>query len=115
MKILGVIPARGGSKGVPRKNLKLLAGKPLIGYTIEACKRSSLLERTIISTDDIEIAEFGKREGMEVPFLRSPELAEDNSSMIDVVKDALIQLQKHDNYKPDLVVLLQPTSPFRNF
>lgn len=106
--VLAVIPARGGSKGVPRKNIKLLAGKPLIAWTIEAAKQSAYLDRVVVSTDDEEIANVAKNYGAEIPFLRPPELAQDDTPGIGPVLHALESLPSY-NY----VVLLQPTSPLR--
>jgi CMP-N,N'-diacetyllegionaminic acid synthase len=108
-----VIPARGGSKGIPRKNLAPLAGRPLIAYTIEAARMSRSLSRTIVSTDDEEVAAIAKGVGADVPFLRPPHLALDHTPMIDVLVDALATLDRQEEYRPDVVVLLQPTSPFR--
>lgn len=112
-KILGVITARGGSKGIPKKNIKDLAGLPLIAYTIEAAKNSRLLTRTIVSTDSDEIAEISKQHGGEVPFLRPAELAEDKSSSIDTVKHAILKLEEAGE-KYDYIMILQPTSPLRS-
>jgi CMP-N,N'-diacetyllegionaminic acid synthase len=112
MRVLGIIPARGGSKGVPRKNIKLLCGKPLIAYTIEAALKSKRLTRTILSTEDAEIAEVGKALGVDVPFLRPRELAEDATPTLPVVLHALDALKAMgDSY--DAICLLQPTSPLR--
>lgn len=111
-KILAVITARGGSKGIPRKNIKELAGKPLIAYTIEAAKGSKYLTRCIVSTDDAEIAEIAKRCGGDVPFMRSAELAEDTSTSISVVRDLLATLKKQGE-EYDYLMILQPTSPLR--
>ena len=113
MHILGLIPARGGSKGIPRKNLVRLAGKPLIAYTVEAAKGSKQLTRVIVSTEDQEIADTAKALGVEVPFMRPAHLAADETPMLDVLLDALSTLQRTENYRPDIVVLLQPTSPLR--
>lgn len=112
-KILGVITARGGSKGIPRKNIKLLDGKPLIAYTIEAAAQSRWLSRTIVSTDDFEIAEISKSFGADVPFLRPENLAEDKSTSIQVIQHALHWLKENENAEYDYVMILQPTSPFR--
>ena len=108
-KILGIIPARGGSKGVPRKNLRPLAGKPLIAWTIEAAQGSSLLDRVILSSEDEEIMETARRHGLDVPFKRPPELARDDTPGIAPVLHALDALPERYDY----VVLLQPTSPLR--
>lgn len=110
-KILGIIPARGGSKGVPRKNLRPLAGKPLIAWTIEAAQGSSLLDRVILSSEDEEIMETARQHGLDVPFKRPPELARDDTPGILPVLHALEMLSS-ENYTH--VVLLQPTSPLRN-
>lgn len=112
-KILGVITARGGSKGIPGKNIKPLLGKPLIAYTIEAAQRSNALDRLILSTDDPAIAEVAKKYGCEVPFLRPKELAEDKSAHLPVMQHAAQWLRDKENYNPDYVMILQPTSPLR--
>ena len=108
-RILGVIPARGGSKGVPGKNIRLLAGKPLIAWTIAAAARSRSLGRTIVSTDDPKIAEIAAQWGGDVPFLRPPELATDTATSEDAVFHALDSVSG----PYDWVCLLQPTSPLR--
>lgn len=108
MKTLALIPARGGSKGIPRKNIKSLAGKPLIVWSIEAALRSEQLEAVVVSTDDSEIAELARNAGAQVPFMRPAELAQDHSSGLDPVLHALDQLPQYD-----AVLLLQPTSPLR--
>lgn len=107
--VLAIIPARGGSKGVPHKNIREVAGKPLIGWTIEEAKKSGFIDRLVVSTDDLEIADIAIRWGGEVPFLRPVELARDDSSGIAPVIHMLTTIQR--SY--DLVVLLQPTSPLR--
>src|SRR3990170_965342 len=112
--VLAVIPARGGSKSIPRKNIKPLGGKPLIGWTIDAALQSRMLSRVIVSTDDAEIAQAARECGAETPFLRPPELAQDDSSSISVVLHALQWLEEQEHFSPDYVLLLQPTSPFRN-
>jgi len=111
--ILALIPARGGSKGIPYKNARLLMGKPLIAYTIEAALQSQYQLRVVVSTDDEEIAEVARTADAEVPFLRPAELARDKAPTLPVVQHALGWLEQHEGYKPDLVVLLQPTSPLR--
>lgn len=113
IKILGVIPARGGSKSVPRKNIKLLGGKPLIAWTIEAAKHSGVFDRLILTTDDDEIAAVGRAYGVEVPFMRPKELAEDKTPILPVLQHAVTWLKEHHGYHPDAVMLLQPTAPFR--
>lgn len=114
-KILAVIPARGGSKGIPRKNIRDLNGKPLIAYTIEEAKKSKYLDRIIVSTEDEEIASVCRNFDAEVPFLRPKELAEDNSPTVDCVIHMLDWLKENEKYKPDYVCLLQCTSPLRTF
>ncbi|MCO5237721.1 MAG: acylneuraminate cytidylyltransferase family protein [Chitinophagaceae bacterium] len=109
--MLGVIPARGGSKGVPRKNIKLLGGKPLIAYTIEAAKRSKL-NKIVVSTEDLEIAEIAKQLGAEVPFMRPDSLSQDSTPTIDVVIHVINELEKIGE-EFDYICLLQPTVPFR--
>ena len=112
MKVLGLIPARGGSKGIPKKNLKILNGKPLLSYTIEAALKSDLLEEVVLSSDDPEIMELGKSLGASVPFKRPDELATDESPSIDTVIHAL-QFLSEQGKQFDAVCLLQPTTPFR--
>lgn len=113
MKILGIIPARGGSKSVPRKNIRDLGGKPLLVWTVEAARASGVLDRLILSTDDEEIAMVGKRWGVEVPFLRPAELAQDTTPTLPVLQHALAWLGDREAYEPDAVMLLQPTAPLR--
>jgi len=111
-KCLAVIPARGGSKGIPRKNLQELQGIPLIAHTIQAAKKSKLISRVIVSTDDEEIADVSRLYGAEVPFIRPEELGSDTASSVDVVVHALSECESDgDNYS--MLVLLQPTCPFR--
>jgi CMP-N,N'-diacetyllegionaminic acid synthase len=111
MEILGIIPARGGSSQVKKKNIRKLNGKPLISYTIKASK-NSLVNRTIVSTDSQEIATISEKYGAEVPFLRPKKYSTNTSSSISVILHCLNFLKK-SNYVPDYVVFLQPTSPFR--
>lgn len=111
-RILGIITARGGSKGVTKKNIADLAGKPLIGYTIDAAKGSELLTRCVVSTEDEEISEVAKSLGADVPFMRPQELAEDSSTSIEVVQHAVHTL-KEAGEEYDYVMILQPTSPLR--
>ena len=113
MNILGVIPARGGSKGVPKKNIIDVGGKPLLAYTAEAALSATKLTRVILSTDSEEIAAVGKQCGLEVPFLRPAELAEDNTPTIVVLQHLLDALAQQGQYY-DALCLLQPTSPFRD-
>ena len=111
-RVLGLITARGGSKGLPGKNIRPLCGKPLIAWTIEAGERASAIDDLVLSTDSEEIVEVARRHGAEVPFLRPAELASDTASSIDVVMHALDWLRaKGREY--DLLVLLEPTSPLR--
>ncbi|MCR5609704.1 MAG: acylneuraminate cytidylyltransferase family protein [Lachnospiraceae bacterium] len=111
-KIVGIIPARGGSKGIPRKNIINLCGKPLIAYTIEAGLNSEYIDYVMVTTEDCEIAEVSKKYGAEVPFMRPDNLAQDTSKTIDVLCHALESLKKKGKYF-DIVVLLQPTQPLR--
>lgn len=113
MNILAVIPARGGSKGIPRKNLIDLNGKPLIAYSIEHALGSSLINRVVVSTEDPEIAAVASRYGAEVPFERPPELAEDHVLDLPVFQHTLDQLERSEGYRADIVVHLRPTTPFR--
>ncbi len=113
LKVLGVIPARGGSKGVPRKNIRLLAGKPLLAYTAEAALGSRLLSRVLLSTDDPQIAEVGRACGLEAPFLRPAELATDKAGSLPVVLHALQWAEAEEGVLYDAVMMLQPTTPFR--
>lgn len=113
MEILAVIPARGGSKSILRKNIKLLAGKPLIAWSIEAAKQSRLLTRVIVSTDDEEIAAVAKQYGAEAPFLRPVELAGDETPDTPVFEHCVAWLQEHEGYRPDIIVHLRPTGPLR--
>jgi len=113
MKILAVIPARGGSKGIPRKNIVKLGGKPLIAYAIEAAKKSRLINRVIVTTDDKEIARVAKKYGAEAPFLRPKELARDFTPAEPVLKHALEFLNNKESYRPEIIVWLEPPSPFR--
>jgi CMP-N,N'-diacetyllegionaminic acid synthase len=112
LRVLGIIPARGGSKGIPRKNIKLLGGKPVIQYTIESAKKSQFLTEIFVSTDDQEIAEISESAGINVPFLRPSNLALDITSTIDVIKHVLDEFDKNGK-QYDAICLLQPTSPFR--
>jgi CMP-N,N'-diacetyllegionaminic acid synthase len=112
MRILGIIPARGGSKGVPGKNIKKLGEKSILAYTAESAFNSNFITKTLLSTDDVAIAEEGKRLGLEVPFLRPAELAQDNSPTLPVLNHAL-SFYKDLGEEFDAVCLLQPTSPFR--
>jgi CMP-N-acetylneuraminic acid synthetase len=110
--VLAIVPARGGSKGVPGKNLRPLAGRLLIEYALDAARQSGVVDRTILSTDSPEIADAGRRIGMDVPFLRPAELSQDESPMLPVIQHALQELAAR-GWTPEIVVLLQPTSPLR--
>lgn len=110
---LALITARGGSKGLPGKNLAPLAGKPLIAWTIDAARAASSLSRIVVSTDDPAIADACRSRGVEVPFLRPAELSTDTASHLSVVEHALQWLESGEKVRPDVVVLLQPTSPLR--
>jgi N-acylneuraminate cytidylyltransferase len=112
-KILAVIPARGGSKGIPRKNIRSFAGYPLIAWSIAAAKQSELVTRVIVSTDDEEIAEVAREWGAETPFLRPVELAQDKTTDLPVFEHALKWLEEVEGYHPDVVLQLRPTSPIR--
>ncbi len=112
-KILAVITARGGSKSIPRKNIKELCGKPLIAYTIEAARGSKYLTRTILSTDDKEIAEISKKYGADAPFMRPAEYAQDKSTSMEVAQHALGWLKENADEEYDYLMILQPTSPLR--
>ncbi len=112
-RVLGLIPARGGSKSIPHKNRAPLAGRPLLAYTCEAASGSRRLTRVIVSTDDEEIAHVGRGFGAEVPFLRPHELARDGTPSLPVAQHAVRWLTEHEGWEPDVLVLLQPTSPLR--
>jgi len=112
-EILALIPARGGSKGLPRKNVLPLAGKPLIAHTIATALESETITRTIVSTDDDEIAEAARSHGAEVPFIRPADLAADDSLDLEVFQHALSWLAREEGYEPELVVHLRPTNPIR--
>lgn len=111
---LGLIPARGGSKGVPRKNIREFAGQPLLTHTIEAATAASQIDRTIVTTDDEEIRDISREYGAEAPFLRPSELASDDAPTEPVIEHAVTYLRKKDEYESDAIVLLQPTSPLRD-
>jgi CMP-N-acetylneuraminic acid synthetase len=113
-EILGIIPARGGSKGIKDKNIMSLGGRPLIEYTFAAAGKSAVLSRVILTTDSPAIAKLGTDAGIEVPFLRPEELARDESPSRDFITHCLDFLRENGRYMPEVCVLLQPTSPFRN-
>ncbi|MGI6250557.1 MAG: cytidylyltransferase domain-containing protein [Anaerolineaceae bacterium] len=112
-QVLALIPARGGSKGIPRKNIKNFAGAPLIAYCIAAAKESALITRLIVSTDDQEIAAVAREWGAETPFLRPADLAQDDTTDLPVFEHALKWLRENEGWQPDIVVQLRPTSPIR--
>jgi CMP-N-acetylneuraminic acid synthetase len=112
MNVLGVIPARGGSRGIPTKNLALVCGRPLLAYTADAVKESTRLTRTIVSTDDERIANCARSLGLDVPFMRPSSLAADETPMLPVLKHA-IEAMRATGFNADILVLLQPTSPLR--
>ncbi len=113
LRVLGVITARGGSKGVPRKNIRLLGEKPLIAWTIDAARASTLLTDCVVSTDDEEIARVAREHGGRAPFLRPAELATDTAKSIPVALHALDWIAEQEGKTFDAVMILQPTSPFR--
>ncbi len=112
-QILALIPARGGSKGIPGKNIKEFCGKPLIAWSIEAARQSGLVSRVVVTTDYDEIGEIAKKFGAEVPFKRPAELAQDTTPTLPVMIHAVNYLKETENYAPDYVLLLEPTSPGR--
>ena len=112
-RVLALIPARGRSKGIPRKNLLPIAGRPLIAYSILQAQASQRISRVVVSTDDEEIAEVARQWGAEVPFLRPSEYAGDLSPDVDVFRHALEWLERAEGYRPDLVVHLRPPGPVR--
>jgi CMP-N,N'-diacetyllegionaminic acid synthase len=112
MNIVGFIPARGGSKGIPNKNIYPVNGKPLIAYAIETALKSKI-ERTIVSTDSEEIAAIARKHGAVVPFLRPKELAQDDSPMNDALLYTINKLRDEEHYVPEIIVLLHPTTPLR--
>jgi N-acylneuraminate cytidylyltransferase len=113
LKVLALIPARGGSKGIPRKNIKLLGDRPVIAYAIAAARAATLVNRVVCTTDDEEIAGVARHWGAEVPFLRPSELAQDDTEDWPVFHHAVQWLEEHEGWSPDVVVNVRPTSPFR--
>ena len=111
MKIIAIIPARGGSKGIPGKNIKMLDGKPLISYIIQTALKVKEIDRVIVSTEDIRIAKIAKRYKAEIPFIRPVELAKDDVPTLPVLQHAVTYLESQEHYKPDIIVLLYATSP----
>lgn len=112
METLAIVPARGGSKSIPKKNIADLGGKPLISYCLKAAQESGVVDRIICTTDDEEIASVAKKYGAEIPFMRPAELAQDDTPSIPVIEHALEWLHENEGYKPEYVLLLQPTDPF---
>lgn len=113
MTVLGVVTARAGSKGIPGKNTRALAGRPLIAYTFDAARESGVFDRLILSTDDAEAAAIALQYGCEVPFTRPASLCADDTPHLPVMQHALTWLRDHDGYVPDFVMILLPTSPLR--
>ncbi len=113
IEVLAIIPARGGSKGIPRKNIRSFAGYPLIAWSIAAARQSQTVTRTIVSTDDEEIAAVARQYGAETPFLRPSELAQDTTTDLPVFVHALRWLEEQEGYRPAVIVQLRPTSPIR--
>lgn len=111
--VLAIIPARGGSKGLPRKNVRPIGGKPLIAYSVEAARSTPLVSRVIVSTDDDEIAEISRKYGADVPFMRPPELATDMAPTEPVLMHALAFVEETERQPVDAVLFLQPTDIFR--
>ena len=113
LEVLAVVPARGNSKSIPRKNIRSLGGVPLIAYSIAAGLQSRAVTRTIVSTDDEEIAAVARQYGAETPFMRPEEFSRDETLDFPVFKHALEWLAEHEDYHPDVLIQLRPTSPFR--
>ena len=111
-RVLALVPARGGSKGIPDKNVRPLAGQSLLHYAAQAASASGVIDRSVLSTDSDRVAREGRRVGLEVPFMRPPVLAGDDTPMLPVVEHAVSALAQ-DGWDPEIVVLLQPTSPLR--
>jgi len=113
MEILGLIPARLNSKGIPRKSLAPLAGRPLVEYTFDAARAAQTLSRIVVSTDDPDVAALARAQGIDVPFMRPPALADDDTPMLAVIRHAIGWLRQAQSYESAVIVLLQPTSPLR--
>lgn len=113
MKVLAIVIARGGSQRVPNKNIRLLAGKPLLAYSIDGAKRSRYIERVVVTTDSDAIADIALKAGAEIPFRRPAEISQGHSTELQAMEHALGWFRDNEQYEPDLVVLLRPTSPFR--
>src|SRR3989344_8913926 len=114
LKILGITPARGGSKSIPKKNIKDFLGKPLIAWTIEAALKSGVMDRYIVDTDSEEIAETAKKYGAETPYLRPEELAEDATPTLPVLRHAVKWLREKEKFYPDIVILLECVCPSKS-
>lgn len=112
--MIAIIPARGGSKGVPKKNIRNLGGYPLIAYSIVACRLSKKIDRIIISTDSPEIARIAESFGVEVPFMRPPEISKDTSTDIEFMEHAIDWFQKNEGKTPEFLVHIRPTTPLRD-
>jgi N-acylneuraminate cytidylyltransferase len=112
-EVLALIPARGGSKSIPRKNIRPFAGQPLIAYSIAAARAAHTVTRVVVSTDDEELAAVSRRFGAETPFLRPAEFSQDHTPDLPVFQHALGWLEEREGYRPDIVVQLRPTSPLR--
>jgi len=112
-EVLAIVPARGGSKSIPRKNIRPFAGHPLLAYSIAAARQASTVTRLLLSTDDEEMAAIGRQYGAETPFLRPSDLAQDRTQDLPVFEHALRWLEEHEGYRPQVVVQLRPTSPVR--
>jgi len=112
-KILAVVPARSGSKGIPGKNIRPFLGKPLLAWSVEAAKKSGMVDRVVVLTDSEEYARIGREHGAEVPFLEPADLATDTSHVFFALKHLLEELEQREGYVPDYVVLLEPTAPAR--
>lgn len=113
-KVLGIIVARGGSKSIPKKSIALCAGKPLMAYTIEAAQNAKGIDRLVISTDDEEMADYAKSQGVEVPFIRPSELAQDLTPDLPVMQHALEWFKMHERFEPEMIVHLRPTTPLKS-
>ncbi len=113
VRVLALIPARGGSKGIPAKNLAPLRGRPVLAYSCEAARLSAQVTRAVVSTDDPAIADVARAHGIEVPFQRPAALAADDTPMLDVLRHAVAELRRLEGWEADILVLLQPTSPLR--
>jgi CMP-N,N'-diacetyllegionaminic acid synthase len=112
VSVLALVPARGGSKGLPGKNVRVLAGRTLLGHAAEAARRSGVVDRIVLSSDSADIIDVARREGIETPFVRPADLAQDDTPMLPVIEDAVQRIER-DGWPVEIVVLLQPTSPLR--